>query len=145
MSFRVLSPQPSTRGGLHFPPLKLPSMNVLVLGASSNPDRYAYRAALQLRQKGHNCYLLGQRPGEVDGMPIHTQWPSESVFRPDTVTLYLGPAAQATWRETLLSKDYRRILFNPGTENPDLELALRAMGKECQQACTLVLLATHSF
>ena len=145
MPFRVLSQRSSTCGGSLFPPLMPPSMNVLVLGASSNPDRYAYRAALQLKQKGHVCYLLGQRPGEVDGMPIHTQWPSESVFRPDTVTLYLGPAAQATWRETLLSKDYRRILFNPGTENPDLELALRAMGKECQQACTLVLLATHSF
>lgn len=145
MPFRVLSPQPSTGGGSLSPPLNPPSMNVLVLGASSNPVRYAYRAALQLRQKGHNCYLLGQRPGEVDGMPIHTQWPSEDVFRPDTVTLYLGPAGQATWRDILLSKDYRRILFNPGTENPDLELALRAMGKECQQACTLVLLATHSF
>ena len=120
-------------------------MNVLVLGASSNPERYAYRAALQLKKQGHTCYLLGQRPGVVDGMPLHTTWPSEDDFRPDTVTLYLGPAAQATWRETLLSKDYRRILFNPGTENPDLEHAIRATGKECQQACTLVLLATNSF
>lgn len=120
-------------------------MNVLVLGASSNPERYAYRAAMQLRQKGHSCYLLGQRPGWVDGMPLHTDWPLEGDFRPDTVTLYLSPAAQATWWETLVSRDYRRILFNPGTENPELEKALRDTGKECQQACTLVLLATNSF
>ncbi|NBW33243.1 MAG: CoA-binding protein [Cytophagia bacterium] len=120
-------------------------MNVLVLGASANPDRYAYRAAILLKQKGHACYLLGQRSGDVDGMPIHNQWPLENSFRPDTITLYLGPTAQVSWIETLMVKEYRRILFNPGTENPALEEALRARGIECIQACTLVLLATNTF
>jgi hypothetical protein len=120
-------------------------MNVLVLGASPNPERYAYRAALQLHQKGHNCYLLGLKSGEIQGMPIHTVWPAPEEFLPDTVTLYLGPKAQTVWAENLLNKSFRRVIFNPGTENPAFEEALGARGKECLQACTLVLLATGAF
>jgi len=120
-------------------------MNVLVLGASSNPDRYAYRAALQLQQKGHSCYLLGLKPGEIHGMSIHTVWPKQEDFVPDTVTLYLGPSAQTVWVEALIGQGIRRVIFNPGTENPPLEEALHAVGKECLQACTLVMLATGTF
>ncbi|MFZ9969044.1 MAG: CoA-binding protein [Bacteroidia bacterium] len=120
-------------------------MKVLVLGASPNPERYAYRAALQLRQKGYNCYLLGLKSGEIHGMSIHTVWPAPEEFLPDTITLYLGPKAQTVWAETLLDKGFRRIIFNPGTENPLLEEAIRATGKECVQACTLVMLATGTF
>jgi hypothetical protein len=39
----------------------------------------------------------------------------------------------------------RRVIFNPGTENPRLARSLRADGIEVEEACTLVLLQTGQF
>ena len=39
--------------------------NVLILGASPNPSRYAYLATLALCEKGHNVFLVGVKKGEV--------------------------------------------------------------------------------
>lgn len=120
-------------------------MKVLLLGASLNPERTAYLAALRLQAAGHSLYLLGARPGTLMGLPLHTEWPQPSDFTPHTVTLYLGPAAQPLYRQAILASQAQRVVFNPGTENPDFENALTLAGKEALRACTLVLLASGTF
>ena len=42
----------------------------LIIGASTNPERYAYKAAEQLLAHKHDIYLLGNRPGEFFGREI---------------------------------------------------------------------------
>ncbi|RME99658.1 MAG: CoA-binding protein, partial [Bacteroidetes bacterium] len=39
----------------------------------------------------------------------------------------------------------KRIIFNPGTENPELIHLAKAHGIEPDLACTLVMLATDSY
>lgn len=118
-------------------------MKTLVLGASSNPDRYAYKAVEKLIQKGYEVIPLGVKDGELHGQKIMTnpiQW--EAI---DTVSLYLAPNRQADYKDYLLRLSPRRVIFNPGTENAELEQALQASGIQTEQACTLVLLSTNQY
>jgi len=63
----------------------------------------------------------------------------------DTVTLYLGPSNQKEWYEYIISLKPKRILFNPGTENEELEQIAKNNNIETEQACTLVLLRTNQY
>ena len=66
--------------------------NTLVIGASTNPERYAFRAITQLRAHNHSVIAFGLRTGVVAGVTIETEWNPD--WQADTVTLYLNPARQ---------------------------------------------------
>ena len=115
----------------------------LVLGATNNPNRFAYRAAQSLLRYGHEIALVGIRKGEVAGHPIiQDKTPVKGV---DTVTLYVGPQNQPEWYDYILSLQPRRIVFNPGTENPELKRLANKQGIQTLEACTLVMLAANSY
>jgi predicted CoA-binding protein len=122
------------------------SMNksTLVVGASSNPERYSYKAIHLLVQKGIDVYAQGLREESVAGVPVYkdfSQVPSEI----DTITLYLNPQRQTEIIPTLLALHPRRIIFNPGTENDALRIVAESQGIETLEACTLVLLSTGAY
>ncbi|HPF11622.1 MAG TPA: CoA-binding protein [Flavobacteriaceae bacterium] len=115
----------------------------LVLGASKNPHRYAYMAIRRLLEAGHAVVALGKSGGEVKGIPIFSgPIPIEKV---DTVTLYLNPLNQKKYYDYLISLHPKRVIFNPGTENPELYELLRKEGIAVEVACTLVLLSTDQY
>tara|TARA_B100000767_G_scaffold274886_1_gene309430 strand:- start:16616 stop:16990 length:375 start_codon:yes stop_codon:yes gene_type:complete len=120
------------------------SKSTLILGASSNPDRYSYKAFYKLQAASHTVFVLGFRAGVLGNTTIHTEHKSEWE-NVDTVTLYLGPARQEIYYDYLLKLKPRRVIFNPGTENEKLESLLQEAGIETEQACTLVLLATNQY
>ncbi|GAB3669629.1 CoA-binding protein [Hymenobacter agri] len=115
----------------------------LVLGASDNPARYSFRAAHMLKNHGHEVVPVGIRKGEVAGMAIRTDRPLAADV--DTVTLYVGPQNQPEWYDYILDLKPRRILFNPGTENPELERLAQQRGIQTEEACTLVLLSIGQY
>ncbi len=114
-----------------------------MIGASPNPSRYAHRAVMALQQHGHPAIPLGIRKGEIGTASILTEWPE--IKEVDTVTLYLGPSRQAPHLDYILSLKPKRVIFNPGTENPELEHQMKAAGIETLEACTLVMLATGQY
>lgn len=119
-------------------------MKTLVVGASPNPLRYAFSAVEQLRWKGHEVIAWGRRPGRIADVHIQTEWP-DSLPDLDTITLYIGPANQEPFYDRILALNPRRIIFNPGTENPILmEMAIR-VGIDVVPACTLVMLAVGNY
>lgn len=122
----------------------LPGKTV-ILGASTRPDRYAYLAAEMLSQQGQEFVLVGINPGEVFGVPILPLAAMPPVAGADTITMYIGPGNQRPWYGYLLGLKPRRIIFNPGTENPELEALAQAAGIETLQACTLVMLRTGQY
>lgn len=115
----------------------------LVVGASNNPERYAYKAANLLLQKGHPIYLCGLKKDTVLGHPIHQEWPAPHSI--DTVTLYVGPKGQEAFYDEIIKLSPRRVIMNPGTENEVLEKRLKENGITCMEACTLVLLSTGQY
>jgi predicted CoA-binding protein len=63
----------------------------------------------------------------------------------DTVTLYVSPAVSDSLADQILETRPRRVIFNPGSENPRLLYRLREKGITGTEACTLVLLNTGRF
>ncbi len=63
-----------------------PNKKTLVLGASTNPDRYSFICITDLVFYGYPVVAVGLRGGEVAGIPIQKGTPAfEEVH---TVTLY---------------------------------------------------------
>jgi len=115
----------------------------LIIGASNNPERYAYKAAERLLAHGHEIELLGLRPDAIFGKTIDTE--RKAYEELDTVTLYVGPQRQPEYYDYVLSLKPKRVIFNPGTENAEFETLLRKNGIEAEEACTLVLLGTGQY
>ena len=118
-------------------------MKTLIIGASKNPERYAYKAAERLLAHKHEIELLGLRPDEIFGQTIDTEKkPYKDI---DTVTLYVGPQHQPEYYEYIVSLKPRRVIFNPGTENEDFFDILKKNNIEFETACTLVMLGTGQY
>ncbi|WP_266205558.1 CoA-binding protein [Pontibacter kalidii] len=116
----------------------------VVLGASDNPSRYAYKAVHRLQQHGHEVVPVGIKNAEVGGKQIITD-KSEAIADVDTLTLYVGPRNQPVWYDYILNLKPKRIIFNPGTENRELEEMAQQANIETLHHCTLVMLATDSY
>ncbi len=115
----------------------------LVLGATSKPEKYAFRAITNLVDKGHSVLAIGQTAGEVAGIKIQTKAiPLKNI---DTVTLYLNPARQREYYNYIIASQPKRVIFNPGTENPEFYQLLTLNNISYEIACTLVLLATNQY
>jgi uncharacterized protein len=115
----------------------------LIIGATPNTDRYAYRAAHMLTSKGHPIVNVGIKQGTVAGVKIEK--PEEIHDDIDTITLYIGPALQDDYYDYIFKTRPKRVIFNPGTENPKLEKALKERGIQPIEACTLVLLSIGQY
>lgn len=115
----------------------------LIIGATTNPTRFAFRAAEMLNQYGHPFVPFGIKKGEVFGQAIENEFPTAKDI--DTVTLYVSPGLQAQYYDAILALEPKRILFNPGTENDELRDLAESKGIETEYACTLVLLRTGQF
>ena len=111
----------------------------VVLGASPDPSRYSNIAVERLLAYGHEAVPIGFRKGEIKGLSIKTDTPK--VEEVDTVTLYLNPQRQQIFYDYILGLEPKRIIFNPGTENPELMQLAEERGIEALAACTLVLLS----
>lgn len=118
-------------------------MKTLIIGASTNPERYAYLAANRLVQHRHEIVLLGQKTGEVLGHKIETEKTQFTDI--DTVTLYVSPKNQPAYQDYIIGLKPRRVIFNPGAENPALENILTKNGIEAIEACTLVMLSIGNY
>lgn len=115
----------------------------LVLGASTNPGRYAYIAINRLKRANIPTVAIGLRKGQVAGVNIETEKiPFEDIH---TVTLYLGPARQEEYYDYIISLKPKRVIFNPGTENPEFYRLLQKNNIEVEVACTLILLSTNQY
>ncbi len=115
----------------------------LVLGATTNPERYAHRALEMLTRYGHPVVAVGQKAGEVSGVAIQTS--PISIDELDTVTLYLNPERQKAYYDYILSLQPKRVIFNPGTENSEFYALLAKHNIQAEVACTLVLLSTGQY
>ncbi|MDM1295523.1 CoA-binding protein [Sphingobacterium sp. N143] len=115
----------------------------LILGASTNPSRYSNKAANMLQKHGHDIVNIGLSGGEVAGVPIEVKGKIYSDI--DTITMYLSEQNQKNYYDYILATRPKRIIFNPGAENSELEQLAMENGIETERACTLVLLSTGQF
>jgi uncharacterized protein len=115
----------------------------LVLGASENPGRYSYLAVNRLVAHKHPVVAIGKKTGHIGEVETTKEHPEMNDI--DTVTLYLNPMNQRPYYDYILSLKPKRIIFNPGTENDQLEEMAREKGIQVMEACTLVMLGTNQY
>ncbi|TXI87451.1 MAG: CoA-binding protein [Crocinitomicaceae bacterium] len=115
----------------------------LVIGATNRPEKYAYKAIQLLRKHGHPVVAFGRMKSEVGDVSIDDRW--NPAWHVDTVTLYLNPHNQQEYYEKIIALQPKRVIFNPGTENPEFEKQLDAASISYEIACTLVLLSIGQY
>ena len=119
-------------------------MNVAILGASNKPERYSYQAVVLLAEKGHTVFPVHPALAEIDGHSTFKRL--ADISEPlHTITMYVSPSHSTGMADEIISVHPSRIIFNPGTENPDEYDRLKAAGIEPIEACTLVMLRTGQF
>ncbi len=117
----------------------------LLLGASNNPERYSFKALTSLSSHGVPAVAWGRRSYMHGDIEVLDSWDDDKFRDIHTVTLYLSAQNQEPLIEHVLGLRPERVIFNPGTENPGLELLMREEGLHYVHACTLVLLATGQY
>jgi uncharacterized protein len=115
----------------------------LVLGASGNPARYSFLAINKLRDHKHPVVAIGKKTTMVADIPVQSE--TSPIQDLDTVTIYLNPVNQQGYYNYILEQHPRRVIFNPGAENPAFEKILKDKDIEVTEACTLVLLGTGQY
>ena len=115
----------------------------LVFGASLNPNRYSHYVIQRLVANNYEVVAFGLRKGEVEGVIIDTTLkPYKDI---DTVTLYMNAKRQKEYYNYIIGLRPNRIIFNPGTENPEFFKQLEENNINFEMSCTLVLLSTNQY
>lgn len=117
----------------------------VIIGATPNPSRYAYLAAEMLQEYNQDFVPVGIKRGNVFGKEILDLRSHPDIENVDTITLYINPQHQKEWYDYFFKLKPKRVIFNPGTENPELEKALEEKNIQALEACTLVLLRSGQF
>ena len=117
--------------------------NMLVLGAAENPDRYSCKVVKALDRNGYDVVAVGPRSGNINHIQILSGMPE--IKDVDTVLLYLGAKKQFEFYNYISSLNPRRVIFNPGAENPELMEILKEEGIEAVKDCALIMINSDSF
>ncbi|MCP4977736.1 MAG: CoA-binding protein [Maribacter sp.] len=117
--------------------------DTLVFGASVKPNRYSNIAIKRLVEKGIATKAYGLQVGVIHGVQISTNL--DNIQNIHTITLYLNPKRQKFSYNDIINLQPERVIFNPGTENPEFYGILEENGVDVVKACTLVLLATNQY
>jgi uncharacterized protein len=117
----------------------------VIIGATPDRSRYAYLAAQMLLEYEHEIVPVSIKSGEVFGKQILDLRKKPPIENVDTVTLYIGTRHQPEWHDYILGLKPKRIIFNPGTENSQLEKLAEDNGIEAVEGCTLVMLRSRQF
>lgn len=118
--------------------------NVAVVGASPDEERYSNKAVRLLKEKRHTPIPVATRHERICGEQVHASL-LDVPHDVDTVSMYVSPSRQDQVIDEIVERTPRRVIFNPGTENPAAYARLEAGGIEVVEACTLVLLTTGQF
>ena len=111
---------------------------IVILGASENSDRASYAATKLLNNRGYDIYALNDHKGKIGNIEIHDF--SEELSEAETVTVFLAAAKQKTYYDYIFALHPKRIIFNPGTENPELEELARQQRIRVIKGCTIAML-----
>jgi uncharacterized protein len=120
------------------------SEKVVILGASDNSERFAHKAMVLLRKHNHQTILVNPSIKEIEGSKVYADL--DQVPQPvDTLTMYVNPRISVALKEKIIALKPKRVIFNPGTENPAIEFDLKKAGIDTIHACTLVMLNSGKF
>ena len=118
---------------------------VAVIGASNDSGRYSYKAMEMLEEFGHRPIPVHPREEVIRGHKVIHNLDELLGQEIDTVTVYVNPEISDKYEKGILQLSPKRVIFNPGAENPRLARILAEKNIKVENACTLVLLRTGQY
>jgi uncharacterized protein len=115
----------------------------VVIGASADPKRYAFKAINKLISEGHEVVAIGKKQDVISGVPVLTGFPDAANVH--TVILYIHPRHQPKYFEYIISLKPKRIIFNPGTFCEELHKLALKNGIEIIDDCSLIMLFHNKY
>jgi len=115
----------------------------LVFGASLKSNRYSNLAVYRLLKKNMPTVAFGLKEGDIGDVKVKTNLADFQDIH--TITLYVNPKRQKEYYKAIVQLKPKRVIFNPGTENPEFYQLLKENNIEVEVACTLVLLVTDQY
>jgi predicted CoA-binding protein len=113
---------------------------IVILGASDKPDRVSNLLLARLRARGgYDPVPVHPALDAISGIPVRHAL-DEVPAGPDLLTVYVSPERSTALEADIVRLAPRKVVFNPGAENPALEARLSKAGIETENACSLVLL-----
>ena len=116
----------------------------LVMGASANPERFSYEAIRSLQRRNIPVIAIGRKDVDNEGLKIRKGMPLD-IGVIHTVSLYMNVKIQKEYYSYILSLRPKRIIFNPGTKNPEFAERAKREGIEVVNDCMLVMLNAGRF
>ncbi len=112
-------------------------MNVAVIGASSNRNKFGNKAVRSYRAHGHSVYPVNPGEAAIEGLPAFKT--IEDIPADIDVTLvYLPPAVTLTVLPGIARKGTRQLYLNPGSEDDTVVARARELGLEPILACSIM-------
>ncbi|OOV87413.1 hypothetical protein BTA35_0209145 [Oceanospirillum linum] len=118
--------------------------HVVVLGASSKPERHSNQAVRLLKAYQHKVTAVNPAFDQIEQCPCVRQL-ADIHLPVDTLSLYRNAHQLANQIDEIIALKPKRIIFNPGTESWELQQALTKSGIFWQENCTLVMLRSGHF
>lgn len=114
-------------------------MRVMVIGASTNPDKFGNKAVrAYLRQGWHDVFPVNPNESEIEGLTCYAN--VREVPGPiDRALMYLPPTVGITVLDDLAARhDVSELWLNPGSESDDLVAKANSLGFDPIQACSII-------
>lgn len=117
---------------------------VAIIGASEKKNRFAYRAMTSLQEHGYDVKLVNPFKENIEGNMCFKAV-SDIKNKINTVTLYVNPQRFRDHIDEVIQARPERVIMNPGTEDAEMETAMKDAGINVVRDCTLVLLSSGRF
>ncbi len=112
---------------------------IIVLGASKNPAKSSYLASKLLLNKGYDVLAYGKNKGNIEQLKITDKIPNGTQKKVDVISIFLKPKQQKQYYNFILSSNPTSLIFNPGSENEELEQLAKKLDINIITCCTLAL------
>jgi predicted CoA-binding protein len=116
-------------------------LNVAVIGASSDREKYSNKAVRAFSSEGYNVFPINPKEQLIEGHKAYRRI-GDVPEKIDFASLYLNPstALSSGIPEQLRDKDIEMVILNPGAANDELVQKLKSYKIEVQMICSIVSL-----
>lgn len=112
-------------------------MNVAIIGASNQREKFGNKAVRAYVAHGHSVYPVNLRERTIEGLPAFRSILDIPV-KLDATLMYVPPEVTIKLLSAIARKGPGKLYFNPGSEDDAAIARARELGLEPLLACAIV-------